>query len=108
VAQILTAAGIQFQRVNRKLDTAVFPDAIYQQVAKLPPAEPFIANGPDKAIASVIQDRTPTPTPPDQAQTIALNMIKRDKTNQLIQDRVKALRSAAKIEYQPGFGPAGK
>ena len=108
VAQTLTAAGIQFQRSSRKLDTAMFPDAIYQQIAKLPAGEPFIANGPDKAVASVIQERTPNPTPPEQARTIALNLMKREQANQVIQDRVKTLRASAKIEYQPGFAPAAK
>jgi len=69
IAQILSAAGIQFQRAGKKLDTGMFPDAIYRQIAKLPPGEPFIANGPDKAVASVIQDRTPNAPSPDQART---------------------------------------
>lgn len=108
VGQVLTAAGIQFQRSSRKLDTAMFPDAIYKQIAKLPPGEPFIANGPDKAVASVIQERTPSPTSQEQARTIALNLMKREQANQVIQDRVKNLRASAKIEYQPGFAPAAK
>jgi peptidyl-prolyl cis-trans isomerase C len=105
IAQALTTGGIQFQRATNKVDTAAFPDAIYQQVAKLPAGEPFIANSPDKSVASVIQDRTPNPTPADQARTVALNMMKRDQANQMIQERVKSLRTTAKIEYQPGFGP---
>jgi EpsD family peptidyl-prolyl cis-trans isomerase len=108
VAQVLTAAGIQFQRSSRKLDTAMFPDVIYRQIAKLPAGEPFIANGPDKSVASVIQDRTPNPTPPEQARTIAVQLMKREQANQVIQDRVKSLRASAKIDYQPGFAPAGK
>jgi EpsD family peptidyl-prolyl cis-trans isomerase len=108
VAQVLTSAGIQFTRGDRKVDSAVFPDAIYNQIAKLAPGEPFIANGPDKAVASVITQRTPNPTPPEQARPAALNLMKREQANQIIQDRVKSLRAAAKIEYQPGFGPAGK
>jgi peptidyl-prolyl cis-trans isomerase C len=108
VGQVLTAAGIQFTRSDRKLDTAVFPDPIYKQIAKLPPGEPFIANGPDKAVASVIAQRTPNPTPPEQARPAALNLMKREQANQIIQDRVKGLRATAKIEYQPGFGPPAK
>jgi peptidyl-prolyl cis-trans isomerase C len=108
IGQILTAAGIQFTRSDRKLDTAVFPDAIYKQIEKLPPGEPFIANGADKAVASVIAQRTPNPTPSEQARPIAVNLMKREQANQILQDRVKSLRATAKIEYQPGFGPAGK
>lgn len=108
IAQALTAAGMQFQRATNKVDTASFPDALYQQLTKLPAGEPFVANGPDKSVASVIQDRTPNATPADQARTGALSMMKREQVNNVVQDRVKALRTTAKIEYQPGFGPAGR
>jgi hypothetical protein len=86
----------------------MLPDPIYKQIAKLPQGEPFIANGADKAVASVISQRTPNPTPAEQARPAALSLMKRDQANQLIQDRVKGLRATAKIEYQPGFGPPAK
>ena len=59
VAQLLTSKGIKFSRENRKIDTAVFPHAIYSQLSPLKPGEPFIAPGPDKAVASVITAREP-------------------------------------------------
>jgi EpsD family peptidyl-prolyl cis-trans isomerase len=108
IAQTLTAAGIQFTRDTKKLDTAVFPHEIYQQVAAVKPGEPFIAPGPDKAVASVITAREPAPITGDQARTVALNLMRRDQAQKLIQDRVKSLRSSAKIEYQPGFEPPKK
>jgi peptidyl-prolyl cis-trans isomerase C len=108
LAQVLTAASIQFTRTERKIDTAALPDAIYRQLTKLAPGEPFVANGPDKAVASVISKRTPNATPPEQAQPAALNMMKQERANEVIEDRVKGLRSSAKIEYQSGFGPVGK
>lgn len=108
IAQVLTASGIQFQRGTRKLDTAVFPHNIYEQIAKLKPGEPFIAPGPDKAVANVIAAREPAATPPDQARPIALNAMKREQMGQMVQDRVKNLRTAAKIQYQPGYGAPAK
>ena len=105
VAQVLTSAGVQFTRAERKLDTGILPDGVYKQIEKLPPNEPFIANGADKAVASVITAKTPNPTPPDQARQIALSLMKRDQATKAIEDRVKSLRTTAKIEYQPGFGP---
>ena len=108
VAQILTSSGIQFTRTTRQLDTAVFPNNLYAQVAHLPQGEPFIAPGPDKAVASVITAREPSPTPTDQASALAANMIRREQMSNIVQDRVKGLRAAAKIEYQPGFAPATK
>ena len=108
IAQILTSSGVQFTRNTRKLDTALFPNAIYAQIGHLPAGEPFIAPGPDKSVASVITVREPSPTPPDQARQIALNMMRREQTDQVVQERVKSLRASAKIQYQPGFGPTAK
>ena len=108
VAQILTANGIQFTRSTRKLDTAVFPHAIYAQLAPLKPGEPFIAPGPDKAVANVISAREPAPLAGDEARNVALNAMKRDQVGSIVADRVKGLREKAKIEYQPGFAPGGK
>ena len=106
VAQALTLAGVQFKRDSKKIDTAVFPHAIYTQIAGLPAGEPFIVPGPGKAIANVISAREPAPLSADQARALALNAMKREQVNKIVQDRVKGLRTTAKIEYQPGFAPA--
>jgi hypothetical protein len=70
--------------------------------------EPFIADGPDKAVASVISARQAAPLPEDKARQIALEGIRRDQVSKFIDDRVKSLKASAKIEYQPGFGPPAK
>ena len=108
IAQILTTSGIQFTRGTKKLDTAVFPHAIYEQIAKLGQGEPFIAPGPDKAVASVITAREPAPLPADQARTVALNAMRKNQAQQLLEQRVKELRAKAKIEYQSGYAPPKK
>ena len=108
VEQILTSAGMQFKRDTKKIDSAVFPHQIYEQLAKLKPGEPFIAPGPDQAVASVISAREPAPLSGDEARTIALNAMRKEQVNKLVQDRVKGLRGTAKIEYQSGFGPPAK
>lgn len=108
VAQLLTAKGVKFTRESRKLDTAVFPHAIYNQLTPLKPGEPFIAPGPDKAVASVITAREPAPLAGDQARTVAVNAMRRDEVETIVKDRVKNLRGSAKIDYQPGFEPAKK
>lgn len=106
IAQILTSNGIQFTRSTKKIDTAVFPNGIYAQVAHLPAGMPFIAPGPTSAVANVIASREPNATPPDQAQALAVNAIRREQMGKIIADRVKSLRTTAKIEYQPGFAPS--
>ena len=108
IAQTLTAAGVKFTRDSKKLDTAIFPHPIYEQVAKVPPGEPFIAPGPDKAVANVITAREPAPITGDQARTVALAQMRKEQAGKIVQDRVKDLRAKAKIEYQPGFAPPAK
>jgi len=105
VAQALTSSGIQFTRASRKIDTALFPQMIYAQITKAKPGEPFIAPGPDKAVANLISSREPNPLVGDQARTVALEAIRREQADKIAQDRVKELRAKAKIEYQPGFAP---
>lgn len=105
VAQVLTSSGVQFSNATRKIDTAVLPPNIYAQLIQLKPNEPFVVPGPDRQVASVITAREPAPVTGDLARTLALNAIKRDQVQKLVQDRMKGLKTSAKIEYQPGFAP---
>ena len=74
------------------------------------PGEPFIVPIGNLAIASSIVSREPAPITGDQAQPIAVAALRRTQAAKLMQDRLKSLRDAAKIEYKPGFGlpPAKK
>lgn len=108
VAQTLTAAGVQFTKATRQIDSALFPPAVYAQVIALKPGEPFIVPGTDKAAASAIVARQPAPLPDDKARQIALAGLRRDEVNKFINDRVNSLKGTAKVQYQPGFGPPAK
>ena len=105
VAQVLTSNNIQFTRGTKKIDTAMFPHSIYGQIVALQPGEPFIASNAEKSVASSITAREPAPLSGDQAKGVALNALRRDQVEKIIEDRVKSLRGSAKIEYQPGFAP---
>src|SRR5438309_3921954 len=106
VAQVLTAAGIQYTRGTKQFDSAILPPNLYTQLSNLAPGEPFIAPGADKAVASVISARQPAPFTPDQARQLALSQIRKEQANQLVSQRIKELKAKAKIQYQSGFGPA--
>jgi EpsD family peptidyl-prolyl cis-trans isomerase len=108
VAQNLTANHVQFTRATKQIDTAVLPHNIYLQLSKLAAGEPFVVPGPGKAIASAIVGRQPQPLAGDQARQIALAAMRREQVQNFIRDRVKNLKAAAKIEYQPGFTPPKK
>lgn len=105
IEKILTAAGVQINKATRKIDTAVLPPAIYDQLARLKTGEPFIVPGPQTEVASVITARDPAPLSGDDARKVAVEGIKRDQLQKLVQDRVKSLKASAKIQYQPGFAP---
>jgi EpsD family peptidyl-prolyl cis-trans isomerase len=105
IAQALTAAGIQFTRSSRQFDSAMLPQNIYAQLSNLAPGEPFIAPGPDKAVASVITARQAAPFTEAQSRQLALSQMRRDQVNQIVTQRIKELKAKAKIEYQPGYAP---
>jgi peptidyl-prolyl cis-trans isomerase C len=105
VAQALAAAGIQYTRATKQFDTAILPPSLYAQLSNLAPGEPFIAPGPDKAVASVITSRQPAPFTPEQTQQLALSQLRKEQANQLVARRVKELKAKAKIEYGTGFAP---
>jgi len=105
VAQALTGAGIQFTRATKQFDSAMLPPNLYAQLSNLAPGEPFIAPGPDKAVASVITARQPAPFSPDQQRQLALSQIRREQINQIVWQRVKELKAKAKIQYGSGFAP---
>ena len=106
VAQALTAGGIQFTRATKQFDSAMLPADIYNQLSHLAPGEPFIAPGPGQAAASVITARQSAPLSPEQQRQVALVQMRRDQVNNVLNSRIKELKAKAKIEYQPGFGPA--
>lgn len=108
VAQALTSGGIQYQRTTRPFDSAQLPPPLFAQLSNLAPGEPFVAPGPDKAVASVIVDRKPAPFTPDQQQQLAVASIKHDRLNNLLTQRIKDLKAKAKIEYGSGFAALKK
>src|SRR6185369_3428599 len=105
IAQTLTAAGIQFTRGSKQFDTALLTPNLYAQLSKLQPGEPFIAPGPDKAVASVFTGRQSAPLREDQQRQLALSQIKNDQMNQVLAQRLKDLKAKPKIQYQSGFAP---
>jgi len=105
VAKILTDRNVKFERGNAGLDTATVPAAIMSQIEALPPGEPFVVPGPGIVSVSVITARTPVALPDAQARTIAVNAWREQQFEKAMSDKLKSLRAAAQITYQPGFEP---
>jgi len=108
VAKALTEAGITFNRQKNRLDTAVIPHDLYGRLMTASPGEPFIIPIGNMAIASVIVTREPAAITGDQAQPIAVAAMRRTQAAKLMQERLKTLRQAAKIDYKPDFAPPAK
>lgn len=105
VAASLTRLGIPFQKGRGQLDTATVPPQVAQQVKSLPAGEPFVAPAGDRIIVSVIAARQAAPPPQDAARRVAGEQVKRRKLMETLDGQLKQLKTAAKIEYQPGFEP---
>lgn len=106
VQQVLSSAGIKFEKASRQLDTAMFPNEIYARVNALPAGMPFVVPGGDRTVASVVTQRQPAPRAGAEARPMVLNMMRNEQGQKVLQDKVKAARTAAKIEYQKGYAPA--
>ena len=106
--QVLATAGVKFEKSSRQLDTAVLPNPVFTSVNNLPSGMPFVVPGGDRTVASVIVSREPAPRTGEQNRPLVLNIMRNEQAQKLLQDKVKAARSSAKIEYQKGYAPAKK
>ena len=105
VAKVLTDANITFNRQKNRLDTAIIPHDLYGRLATMKPGEPFMVPVGNLAVVSVVTSRQPNPTSAEQARPLAVAAMRRTQATKLVQDRLKALRQQAKIDYKPGFAP---
>lgn len=108
VAKALTEAGITFNRQKNRLDTAIIPHDLYGRLRTATPGQPFIIPVGNLAIASVVVSREPAPITGEQARPIAVTAMRRSQAASLMQERLKALRQGAKIDYKAGFAPPAK
>jgi EpsD family peptidyl-prolyl cis-trans isomerase len=84
----------------------ILTDALYGRIETAPPTEPFIVPVGNLAIASVITSREPAAITSDEARPIAVAAMRRTDAAKVMQERLTALRQAAKIDYKSGFAPA--
>ena len=108
VAAALSAAGVPFTKGSPKVDTAGMPRELVKRIDALPPTEPFIIPIAGKLFASVVANRQAAPTPPEDQNKIALQMIRRKAAGDALGAQLKSLRSSAKIDYQSGYQPPAK
>ena len=105
VEAVLNAAGIKFQRGTAQLDTAMIAPQIASRIAALPPGEPFLVPQNGQVIVNVVRNTIPAPTPAQQAQPAAVEIMRRQNIEQAMRKQADQARASAKITYAPDFGP---
>jgi EpsD family peptidyl-prolyl cis-trans isomerase len=102
---ILEAERIPFQRGETRLDSAALPQAVVDQINKLPASEPFVVPQGGQMVANLITGRQTAPIAPEQSRQVALQSLRKKEADKKLQDSLKGLRASAKIEYQDGYAP---
>lgn len=105
VERVLTAANIKYSKAQGTLDTATIPQEAAEKIAALPPGEPFVLPVNGGFVVSVIRSAEPVATSDAEARPAAVELVRRQQIEATMQAQLKVARSAAKIEYQPGFAP---
>lgn len=106
VAATLTRLNVPFTRSSGRLDTASVPPEALKRIFALPSTEPFVLPANGKLYANVIVAREPVTMSQDDMRKAAMQALRNQSQQKGIINEVKQLRSAAKIEYQPGYAPA--
>lgn len=106
VAAHLTALGIKFERGAGQLDSAVVPPTILDTIRKLPPGEPFLIPQSGSILVASVTGMTAAPLAVEEARPIAVQLMRKEAVEKTLKQRLKQAKAEAKIEYQPGYGPA--
>jgi len=105
VANRLRALGISFNRTNSQIDSMQVPKETLAQITSFAAGEPFVLPGPRVVTVSVITGSRSAPVAGDEARAVAVENLRNRQTVDLVQQRLKAERAKAKVEYQPGYAP---
>lgn len=104
---VLRANNVEYTPATNRIDSSVVPQDMYSKISALGPGEPFIVPVGGEAVASAIESRDAQPVIGDQARPLAIAALRKQQTAALLDKRLKTLRQSAKVQYQPGYAPAG-
>ena len=105
VAVRLRQLGIEFQRGNSSLDTAVVPPAVYARLQGLPAGEPFVIPQNGTVSVSSIIGRKPAPLTGAAARPIAVQLIRNEELSKVMKQMLDSKRATTEVKYQNGFAP---
>lgn len=105
VADRLKQMGIEFQRGNAALDTAVLEQSVFARLEALPAGEPFVIPQNGFVSVSSIVARKPAPLIGDAARPVAAQLIRNQELSKVIKQRLEAKKAEMTVKYQNGFAP---
>lgn len=105
IAAGIQKLGLAMSRGKGVIDTGRLDQKLVGLINKLPPGEPFVLPSNGQYVASVIVGRDATPTPTAAGRQAAAEMVRRNELVTESRAQVARARSAAEIQYQPGFEP---
>ena len=106
MAEVVTALnrlGIRFERSTTRVDTATMSAEMFNRISSIGSSEPFIIPGPAAVSVSYIVSSQPAPLPANQVTPAATSMIQRANLSNELNNMIKAAKTEAGIDYQPGF-----
>jgi EpsD family peptidyl-prolyl cis-trans isomerase len=104
IAKVLASYNIPFKRGQGQLDSGGVPPEVFKKIADLPPGEPFVLPNQGSLVASVITSSVAIPTPTDQSNAMAVNLLRQKAVQDAMKARLEASKKSAKIEVQPNLG----
>lgn len=105
VAAKLKQMGIEFQRGNAALDTAVLDQSVYARLEALPAGEPFVIPQSGFVSVSSIVARKSAPLIGAAARPVAVQLIRNQELTKVIKQRLATKQAETEVKYQNGFAP---
>ena len=105
IEAMLLQNGVDYSRSPSSIDARNVSPVIADQIARLPADQPFvIPSQTSYSINRVTQVRT-SPFGGSQANDYAQQLIMRERAAKTIADKLAALRTTKKVQYQNGYAP---
>jgi len=103
VAVLLRQAGLRFGTRHSTLGAEALPLQAVEAIAALREGQSLLVGGPRDAHIFTIVDTEPAPLTEEQARASIEGFLAGERKRQLVQQQIKTLRSAARIEYRGRF-----
>ena len=105
VAATLDSLGIDYERDETTLDSALMGVERLNRIQALPAGEPFLLTENGVVVVGVLTGSSDAPMSTEQARPFAVQAMRNQQLMTSFTERLQRARSAAEIEYQESFRP---